>query len=409
MLGLYGLVLLIMFGGGFFSFASAQKQYATSQKQLEAAQTQVKESQKQVITAKEQVEVARKEVTEFVKFRSAVLSEINVYLQKFPGRPERIGDGQVEPVHRARVEEVDHITFLSNPLFKFRQPENAPELSLYSSVLLESARVLLADRKAAEALLRLEQIASLKISSLDDSHPAAEDSGILAKAHSLRALAYIMLLEDEQRERIVPRYDKKCNIENYRRSIKENLREAKKLLPMWQPSYFWEAMYLSRYPEIPEGATEAQRAGLFKSAQETAITLYRDAIKHADQRTPEPDYSSSAQQNICCCYKRIGDLDGDYDALFEELQKIPSERALQAQHGEATRENISALSLWRHLLMDGVFFGKIEGEVPPYLRRWKKILQNKVDLTDCRKFYAAMSPPQGWQIKLWETTAPDQN
>ncbi len=321
MLGLYGLVLLIMFGGGFFSFASAQKQYATSQKQLEAAQTQVKESQKQVITAKEQVEVARKEVTEFVKFRSAVLSEINVYLQKFPGRPERIGDGQVEPVHRARVEEVDHITFLSNPLFKFRQPENAPELSLYSSVLLESARVLLADRKAAEALLRLEQIASLKISSLDDSHPAAEDSGILAKAHSLRALAYIMLLEDEQRERIVPRYDKKCNIENYRRSIKENLREAKKLLPMWQPSYFWEAMYLSRYPEIPEGATEAQRAGLFKSAQETAITLYRDAIKHADQRTPEPDYSSSAQQNICCCYKRIGDLDGDYDALFEELQK----------------------------------------------------------------------------------------
>ncbi len=59
--------------------------------------------------------------------------------------------------------------------------------------------------------------------------------------------------------------------------------------------------------------------------------------------------------------------------------------------------------------MDGVFFGKIEGEVPPYLRRWKKILQNKVDLTDCRKFYAAMSPPQGWQIKLWETTAPDQN
>ncbi len=327
-------------------------------------------ARREITSAREEVRSAQEEVTKFTAYRQAVLSELHRYMRKAPVKYEgQFTAASLLPAERATMEELDHLTFLSNPLFRFRQPENQKEVELYSQILLQSARWYLAENQPAQALMRLEQLFAV-----NEAPVAKENRGLLAQAHSLKALAYFFLLAEERKERIIPRPDTKQNVQRYRRYFEESIGEAKKLDPNWSPTYVWEAMYQSISPEIPEGADPSEERRLRRAAQQRAIEIYRDSIRCSSSREPEPDYSSSALQNLCCCLKRMGDLDGNYDLLFQELRQLPSEHKLLEQHGQLSDKNAAALALWRRIMVDHIFFNKIAADVQTYSGAWLNVL-----------------------------------
>jgi hypothetical protein len=401
-------LMAVLLGAGLFSLKTAHDRLSSAEAGAAAAQKKKEEVEQLVQAMRQEVESAKQEVRNFVAFRESIFAEVSAYLKKFRLTLKGGHLGQFDPVQRARIKELDHLTFLSTP-FWFRVPEQPEEIVCYSEFLLQSARAFLSEANPGEALARIDKVLTM----CRQFNP--QNNELMAKAYSLRAVSYMHLLADELKPRTVPRWDRDLNARKHRTEIEESIRQAKRLYPKWAPTYLWEAMYCSLSRDIPAALEKKQRAQLFREAQQQAIDSYREAINNADVR--EPDYSSHALQNLCCCLKRMSDAGGNYQVLFEELEGSPDEKQLAEKYRDS-EENASAAAFWKRLLMDRVFFNEISGDTTAYAQQWVRILDQKCNLFDWRAFCKSMavpSPgptdeprPDRWDIRIWEEGRADE-
>jgi hypothetical protein len=98
---------------------------------------------------------AKEEVKKFTSIRVAILTELHDYLKQFPIEEGMLNTDTMTPLRRAHLEEIDHLTFLANPVFRFHEPSNPKEVDLYSRILLTTIRWHLSEKRHADGLVRL--------------------------------------------------------------------------------------------------------------------------------------------------------------------------------------------------------------------------------------------------------------
>ena len=338
---------------------------------------------------------AKEEVKQFTSIRLAILDELHDYLKHFQVEEGMLNTDTMTPLRRAHLDEIDHLTFLANPLFRFREPNTQKEIDLYSRVLLTTVRWHLSERRHADGLARLDLFFRIRAGS-----EGALDASLSARAHSYRAYAYIGLLDELQQDHVVNNPERPSVAKQYRKAIEESLAESKKLDPSWSLAYVWEGLYQSLHAVIPEdGEREKQRA--YRSAQESAIETYRKIIRAGTSL--KPDFSFTALINICCCLKRIGDVTGNYEQLFGELGKVPPEKELVTKFAS---HDSAKTAFWRKIMKDGTFFARVpEDKRTDYRNAWLTLLRRKVNVTQPTAFCVnqiRQNPGmQSWDVRLW--------
>ena len=342
---------------------------------------------------------AKEEVKQFTSIRVAVVTELHDYLKRFPVEEGMLNTDTTTPLQRAHLEEMDHLTFLAHPLFRFREPGTQKEVELYSRILLTTVRWHLSEKRYADGLARLDLLFKMR-----EGYTAEKNYSLRARAHSYRAYAFIGLLDEIEMDRIVNNPERRSIIKSYRTAIEESLSKTKELDPSWSLAYIWEGLYHSLHPPSSEGnEREQQRA--YRLAQESAIDIYRKVVKAGSSL--RPDYSFTALLNICCCLKRIGDTTGDYKPLFSELAKIPPQSELVKTFSRQSFSDTAKAALWRKIMADDTFFAKVSKfKRADYTESWRTLLRTKVNVAGALAFYASrvkQKPSmQSWEVRLWE-------
>lgn len=349
------------------------------------------------ISSKRSVEKARDEAQQITQVRAAILSELPNHLKEHLWilREATLSSDTITPQISAKIAEIDHMTFLANPLFKFLQPHSRDELRIYRQALLITARWYIAESRPAEALIRLEKFFEYGTT---ESTESSSDRRDLAMAHIFQAMAHHRLLADLKKERI-QNAEKTRDEKGHCASIESNLKMAQHFDPTLSYTYWLKAVYLSKDSADGDG-------------QSRAIEIYDSLIDRSSDRSKDPDITSIALQNKACCLKRQCDGNGDYWPLFRTLETMPSEQELKTQYADDLSENVQNIYLWRRIATDSTFFQSVKGDPKEYAKCWSELLTKKMNVTPNWKQFCheiAHAPGcagcpqviQSWQIRLW--------
>lgn len=408
-IGLYTLTTLLLLGDGFLSIqkqkSRSEEVQATATNAAAQATKAATEAETSAQKAVQLVDGAKLEMDKVFAARKTLFTELPMYLKRTIDTTA-LNPDNFDVFHQASVNEIDHLTFLGSPSFRFREPESAEELGTYCNSLLMTARGLLAQSRPAETLKRIEMFFELSKS----PHYAAKNADTdRARMFGYRAAAFMDLLKRLQTEAAALRKpEAQEKVRKYRREISESLHKSKDLDANWSGSYFYRASFCSLFPLPPDVVDPVERATTYKNGQERAIDLYRTLV--SDHAKLLPSVVGAARLNICCCLRRLADESGDYDALFTELRSLPSESKIR-DHNVHDSDGIDQTSedLWSSIMQDDVFFGKApirNWTDQNYKTQWIDVLDTKANVGSWRERYsyyrASNAAMDSWKIKAWE-------
>ncbi|MBI3671072.1 MAG: hypothetical protein HY237_14990 [Acidobacteria bacterium] len=231
----YGVSLFFVFGAGVFSLGYWHRVHEA------------------VRSAEKEVRSAEQQVSQLTAVHTATLSEVHSYLKQFSVKEGALVPDSASLLEQASIDEVDHLTFFANPLFRFREPETTEDVDLYTQVLLTITRWHLVRGRFGDALKRLELFFPLH-----GVPKSQEDARLMARAHSYKAYAYMELLRLEQNVPVILTDEREERMRQYRSRFEENIKRAKVFDATWSYSYIWDGLYQSLCPEIPEDADQVR-------------------------------------------------------------------------------------------------------------------------------------------------------
>lgn len=409
-LALYGLVTLFLLGEGFLSLHKQQSRSEEVQTSAANAASQAtkaaSDAEASAAKAVQLVDGAKLEMDKVFAARKTLFSELPVYLKRTIETTTALNPDTFDVFHQASVNEIDHLTFLGSPSFRFREPESVEELNTYCESLLMTARGHLVQSRPAETLKRIDMFFRLTKSPQYAAKTADADK---ARMFGYQGAAYMELLKRVQSEAAaLKKPETQEKVRKYRKEISESLRKSRELDPNWSGSYFYEASFHSLFPLPPDIVDARERTKICIKGQKRAIELYRTLIR--DHTKLLPSVVGAVRLNICCCLRRLADESGDYDALFTELRSLPSESEIH-DHNIHDSNSLDQTSedLWSSIMQDEVFFAKGPSRNwtnENYKAEWGSVLNAKADLTswkDRYSYYRTSNAAMGsWQIKAWE-------
>jgi hypothetical protein len=306
------------------------------------------------------------------------------------------------PCELATIDEVDHLTFFSAS-FRFRAPESSEERYKYLKALIATSRHQIINSLPGAALNRL----ALFFEFDDRSDNSPEANRLRARAYSLCVRAnYLLFGLRSQYKSVLPDPQLKDDLRRYRTEIETNVEKGKQADYYWALTHEYHAIYLSTLPireDIPEN--EREKASL--QNQKDAIEIYDQLLKNDSKFSPST--SRTSRRNICCCYKRVGDITGDYQPQFERLRSIPREseihRNLKVKPPGHADEYCQFL--WHAIISDETFFSTVAHpeQINSYQKEWAAILRDKMDVSGMMNAYSELRSKipsiDEWAVRPW--------
>jgi hypothetical protein len=277
-----------------------------------------------------------------------------------------------------KADEIDHLTYLANPLIRFDKNRTEAQTRSYLLSLLMAARGHIARKTRREAENRLNEFFAV----------LADNPGVIEKREEAQGHSYLALV---CYERLMEASSGLPWIQQLNRVEASRLRqlgfsEVKKSHecdPTWEHAYFVEALLYSRQ-YVPEDVADPQvRAAMDLDGQEKAIGLYKRVIYQSSRQS----VGMGAWQNLACCLKRRAERSGDltdYDRFKSELRTFPSEREIRQLFVSSGKQETERLFLWHAMLADAELFKQVAFPPDDYRLFWKGLLDNKMNMRNWR-------------------------
>ena len=296
----------------------------------------------------------------------------------------------------AKMDEIDHLTYLSDPQIRFQEGRSQEEAKRYLESLLSAARGHIARKNNQDAENRLREFFAVL-----DEHPEAVDESTKANAYSNRAFVCWRLLKEISASPSWVRHIKQAEATELRKGAFANILKARKCDPKWEHGYFVEALlYGSEW--VPDDLTDP------RARREKRINGYKKAVEKYDTIIALGAHQSqgfAAWQNLACSLKLLAEVSGDpedYARFKIRLKSYPTDEQLHDRVIAGGKQETEKHFLWQDMLGDEELFGTVKFDAADYRKFWGDLLTDKVRTRkwqeDIAELKAANPKMSGWTL-----------
>ena len=272
----------------------------------------------------------------------------------------------------AKMDEIDHLTYLSDPQIRFQEGRSREEAKRYLESLLSAARGHIARKNNQDAENRLHEFFAVL-----EEHPDAVDETTKASAYSNRAFVCWRMLKEISASPSWVRHIKQAQAADLRTKAFLNVAKARGCDPKWEHGHFVEAL-LYGYQWVPNDVKDPKlKLEMEIEGQKMAAEKYEKIIALGAHQSQ----GFAAWQNLACSLKLLAEASGDhadYVTFMDRLKSYPTDDQLHSWIVAGGKQETERHFLWQDMLADEELFGSVKLNHADYRKFWEDLLTEKV-------------------------------